>query len=191
MLGTYKSLTRRRASIIAYAIKHKYGEAVIQNLEYINKLKGLICGFSVSDLRNITSNTFKNIDQSVFTNLWPCTSEQMQILLDTAQKPEVHGPFELWDEKVFRKIGFLITMISVEDFDRFYREAFNGLERDIVNLMSDDQRLWLSEKRLGSKFEQLLAGYNYLGTTNSGVLLYYNLWKLVIIYNFLYLLPIC
>lgn len=148
-------------------MKYKFGEKIINDYNYINKLKGLICGFSEYDLENLSAITFLHIDQIVFKNIWSCTREQIQIFLNIAQKPEVYGPYELWNEDVLRKIGLLMTEVKVEDFERFYVKAFEGLELDVVDAMSDDQCQWLSRNNLGHKIQSLLANYNLRITNGS------------------------
>ncbi|GJQ67177.1 hypothetical protein Trydic_g8088 [Trypoxylus dichotomus] len=120
------------------------------------------------------------MDRSVFANLWPCTIEQIQVLLHMAQKPEIYGPYELWDANIVRKNGLLVTAINVEDFDRFYVQAFNGLEEEVVNIMSDNQCQWLSQRKLGHKVERLLASYR-LRIRNTGQKIFSNSRNLIVV----------
>lgn len=146
----------------------------------------MICGFSESDLKNLSSFTFKCIHQSVFTNLWPCTTEQMETLLSIAQKSDVYGPYELWNDRVLRTIGLLITVIKVEDFERFYTKAFNGLEPTMIAAMSKDQIEWLIKKKLEPEAETLLTIYKLKITDKSGTI-HFSLWCVLfqILKNFL------
>ncbi|KAF2898126.1 hypothetical protein ILUMI_08050 [Ignelater luminosus] len=137
--GSLPGLSRRQSGVLGFALKKTHGEHIIQNPESINRIKGLICGFSLRDLSSISEMEFTQIGGEVFDNIGACTPLQKKALLQIAMRVTVYGPPQVWNSGHTEKLGLLISAMDKETLPRIKPQAVEGINPGTLRAMDPNQ----------------------------------------------------
>lgn len=70
------------SGVIAYALKQHWGPTVSHDVKFINRIKGILCGFPLQELDLITPTEFLQIHQEVFEHIGACSHRQRAVILN-------------------------------------------------------------------------------------------------------------
>lgn len=172
-LGIYKHFTNRQLGILVYSLKLENSTKNIpENIEFVNKIKGLLCGFGETHLEIINPNDFKLINDSVFKNLWGCNKNQLKSLLKIAQHQEAYGPILTWTKNVVSKLSFVITAMEQKELRKIPAESFGEIIPEVIQKFDVEQIEALTNEQIKHLQNSAYATYktvmNVKSEENSG-----------------------
>lgn len=157
-LGTFHGMSRRKAAILAYALKNNLAMTSREILQSntINSMRGLICGFPSYDLSKINSSVIWTLNDDVLNNLWACNKDQLNVLFEVVVENFQISHVELWNENIVKKLGFLLLIVKPSDmklidknlFQFIHENVFELFGREQLNALTSEQKKHLNEAQV-------------------------------------------